>query len=61
MLCKYEFLTGKVGLPEKDLLQKVAAIKRFEYSLLGKELKRQTSVAEKQFHKFDYAIESNKK
>ena len=46
---KYEFLTGKDVLPQKDLLEKVATMKRFEYSLLGKELKKQTSVAEKQY------------
>ena len=44
---KYEFLTGKDVLPEKDLQEKATAIKRFEYSPLGKELKKQTSVAEK--------------
>ena len=58
---KYELLTEKVVLPKKDLLEKAAAIKRFEYSLLGKELKRQTNVAEKQYQKFDNAFESNKK
>ena len=31
---KYEFLTGKDVLPEKDLLQKAVKIKRFEYSSL---------------------------
>ena len=31
------------------MLEKVAALKRFEYSSLGKELKAQTSVAEKQY------------
>ena len=36
-------------LPEKGLLEKAAAIKRFEYSPLGKELKSQTSAAEKQY------------
>ena len=37
---KYEFLTGKDVLPKKDLLEKVAVIKRSEYSPLGtKELK----------------------
>ena len=30
---KYEFLSGKDVLPEKNLLEKVAALKRFEYSL----------------------------
>ena len=53
---KYEFLTGKAVLLEKDLLEKVVAIKRFEYSSLGKEMKKQTSAAEKQYQKF----ESNK-
>ena len=35
-------LTGKDVLPEKDLLEKATTMKRFEYSLLGKELKAQT-------------------
>ena len=52
---KYEFLTGKDILLKKDLLEKAAAIKRFEYSSLGKELKKQSSVSEKQYQK----IESN--
>ena len=46
-ITEYEFLTGKDILPERDLLEKTAAIKRFEYSLLGKELKKQTSFAKK--------------
>ena len=46
---KYEFLTGKDVLPEKDLIGKAAALNKFEYSPLGKELKAQTSVAEKQY------------
>ena len=33
---KYEFLTSKDVLSEKELLEKAAAIKRFEYSPLGK-------------------------
>ena len=41
---KYEFLTGKYVLLEKDLLQKAAAMKRFGYSPL--ELKKENSVAE---------------
>ena len=36
---KYEFLTAKDVLLEKDLLEKAATKKRFEYSPLGKELK----------------------
>ena len=35
---KYEFLTGKDVLPKKGLLEKAPAIKRIEYSPLGKEL-----------------------
>ena len=54
-------MTGKDVLPERDLLEKAAAIKRFECSLLGKELKKQTSVAERQYQKFDNAFEFNKK
>ena len=45
---KYKFLTGKDVLREKHLLEKVAAIKIFRNYPLGKELKKQTSVAEKQ-------------
>ena len=44
---KYEFLTGKDVLPE-ELLEKALVLKAFEYSPLGSELKKQTSVAEKQ-------------
>ena len=35
-LSKYEFLTPKDAFPEKDLLEKAAAIKRLDYSTLGK-------------------------
>ena len=45
---KYKFLTGKYFLPEIDSLEKAAPIKTFEYSPLDKELKKQTSIAEKQ-------------
>ena len=48
---KYEFLTDKDVLAEKDFLEKAVALKRFEYSPLGKELKAQTSDAEKQYQK----------
>ena len=58
---KYELLTGKDVLLEKELLGKATAIKRFEYAPLGKELKKQTSVTEKQYEKIDDAFESNKK
>ena len=35
---KYEFLTSEDVLPEKGLLEKVATIKKIEYSPLGSEL-----------------------
>ena len=58
-ISKYEFLTRKDVLPEKPMLEIAAALKRFEYSPLGSELKKQTSVAEKQYQKLDKAFESN--
>ena len=42
-------MTDKDVLQEKDLLEKAPALKRFEYSPLGKELKPQTSFTEKQY------------
>ena len=42
---KYEVLTGKDVLPKKDLLEKAATIKRFEYLPLGSQLKKQTDIA----------------
>ena len=44
---KYEFLTGEKVLPEKGVLEKAATIKRFEYSPLGSELKKQIDIANK--------------
>ena len=44
----YEFLTGKDFVPEKDLLEKAATMKRFEYSSLSKKLKAQNDIAKKQ-------------
>ena len=43
-ITKYQFLTGEDVLPEKDLSEKAATIKRFEYSPLGNELTKQTSI-----------------
>ena len=60
---KYEFLTGKDILPEKDLLKKAAAMKRFEYSPLGKELKARTDISKKQYQVLDkafFSIKDNK-
>ena len=60
-ISKYEFLTGKDVLPEKDLPKKAAAIKEFKYFSSGNKLKKQTSVAEKQYQIFDNIFEFNKK
>ena len=40
-----------------NLLEKVAASKRFVYSLLGKELKVQTSFAEKEYLGFNNLLQ----
>ena len=56
-ISKYEFLTGNNALPEKDLLEKTEVIKRFEYFLLGKELKAQTDIAKKQHKNLDNTCE----
>ena len=42
-------MTGKDVLSGKDLLEKAATKKRSEYCSLGKGLKNQTCVAEKQY------------
>ena len=57
---KYEFLTSKDVLPVKYLLQKAVKMKRFEYSLLGKELKSQTDIAKKQYQKLDDTFKFDK-
>ena len=54
-------MTGKHVLPEKDLLEIAAALKRFEYLPLSKELKKQTSVAEKQYQDFDKVFNYDEK
>ena len=46
----YKLLAGKDVLQEKGQLGKDAAIERFEHSPFVKEFKKQTSVAEKQYH-----------
>ena len=46
---KYEFLTGKDVLLEKEMLQKAVTIKSFEYVALYTELKKQTDIAKKQY------------
>ena len=46
---KYEFLTGKDVLPEQELVEKAATMKRFKHLPLGKESKVQTDIAKKQY------------
>ena len=52
-------MTGKDASPEKDLLEKAATIKRFEYSPVGKELKVQTDITKKKYQRFDKVYESD--
>ena len=40
-------VTGEYVLPKKDLLEKAAASKGFEYSPLRKDLKKKTDIANK--------------
>ena len=56
---KYEFLNGKDVLLEKDLLEKVATLKIFEYFPLGKELRAQTDIAKKENETLDKIYEAN--
>ena len=58
---KHEIWTGKDVLPEKDLLEKTAELKKFECSPLGKYLKAQTDIAKKQYPKLDNTSEFDKK
>ena len=53
-------MRDKDVLPEQNLLKKAAAIKRFEYSPLGKELKAQTDIPKKHHQKLDNTFEFNK-
>ena len=57
---KFEILTGKDVLQEKDLLEKIATMKRFGYSPLDKELKAETDIAEKQYQKLNNTYDSEK-
>ena len=47
-------------MPEKVLVEKAATIKRFEYFLLGKELKAQFDIVKKQYQKLDDTFEFDK-
>ena len=54
-------MTGKDLSPEKDLLEKAVAIKRFEYLLLGIELKKQISAAENQYQGLNKLFRTDEK
>ena len=43
------------------MLEKATTVKGFEYSLLGKKLKKQTSIAEKQYQSFGKVFFRNEK
>ena len=58
---KHGFLNGLGVLSERKLLEKACTIKKFEYSPVGTEFRKQTSVAEKQYQKLDKVFEPNKK
>ena len=53
-------MTGENGLPEKELFEKIASIKIFEYSPLGSELKKETDIAKKQYRRLDKVYEFGK-
>ena len=44
-LGKYELLTGADVLIKRDLFKKAAAVKGFEYSPLGSELKKKNEIS----------------
>ena len=56
---EYDFLVGEDVLPEKGRLERVAAVKRFQYSPLGKELNEQTDIPNKQYQRLDKIYEFN--
>ena len=57
---KYKLLTRKYVLLEKDLLEKAAAIKRFEYSPLSGALKKKSPIAKKQYKILDKFVAERK-
>ena len=59
-VARYEFLTSEDVLQEKDMLEKAATIKRFEYSPLCVESKKQTDIAEKEYQILDKFFSCNK-
>ena len=58
---KYTFSMGEDVLPETRLIEKSVTIKRFEYSPLDKELKKQTDITGKQNQRLNKDYEFQKK
>ena len=56
---KYEFLTGKKVIPEKDFIEKPVTMKGFGYLPLCK-VKAQTGIAKKHYQKLDDTYEFDK-
>ena len=54
-------MRGKYVLLETGLLEKALTIKRFEYSLLGIELKKQTDIAKERYQGLDKVYEFDNK
>ena len=48
-------------LPQKDLLEKAATMKKFWYSSLNKELNAETDIAKKQYQELHKVFKSEKK
>ena len=57
---KSEFSISEEVLPEKGLLEKVAAIERLEYLPVGSELKKQIDIGKKQYQRLDKIYEFSK-
>ena len=61
MLVNMNFWQAKMFHKKKDLLEKNDALKRFEHSPLRSELKKQTSIVEKQYQGLNMLFKSDKK
>ena len=58
---KNEFLIGEDVLSKRGIFKKTATIKRFEYSPLGRELKKQTDIVVKQHQGLNKVYEFDKR
>ena len=60
MLVNMNFSLAKMFYQKKNLLEKAATMKRFEYSSLGKKSKAQTDIPKKQYQKLNSIYECDK-